>query len=297
MGEIKFTLIDLGGLSGTASVLLEKISEGIGGLAYPWQAKRKAIADAEAEKIRTLAEIETDELLEKRALTRFVAEEKNKQSNIESITEKAITDLSEAARPQDMENDWVANFFDKCKLVSDEQMQALWARILAGEANSPGSYSKRTVNHLASLDKSDAELFTCLHRFCWMWNNTFHVIVISFMNQFHPIYDKYGFTFDAMIHLSSIGLIEFEALTTFSETKVPRYRKLSYHGQEIMMQLRSEDDNDFDLGHVLLTKVGEELAMVCDSPTIEEFYDLMIQTWITQKYILSSEWPRLTVEE
>lgn len=30
-------------------------------------------------------------------------------------------------------------------------MQTLWARILAGEANAPGKFSKRTVNLVGSL--------------------------------------------------------------------------------------------------------------------------------------------------
>jgi hypothetical protein len=38
------------------------------------------------------------------------------------------------------------------------EMQNLWAQVLAGEANSPGTYSKRTVNFLSSLDKKDAAL-------------------------------------------------------------------------------------------------------------------------------------------
>ena len=46
-------------------------------------------------------------------------------------------------------------------------MQSLWARLLAGEANQPGTFSKRTVELVASLDKSDAQLFTGLCRFAW----------------------------------------------------------------------------------------------------------------------------------
>ena len=63
--------------------------------------------------------------------------------------------------------DWMANFFDKCRIISDEEMQGLWAKVLSGEANAPGSYSKRTVNFLASMDKEDAALFTALCGFAW----------------------------------------------------------------------------------------------------------------------------------
>jgi hypothetical protein len=46
----------------------------------------------------------------------------------------------------------------------------LWSRVLAGEANKPGSYSKRTVNFLSDLDKIDAELFSQLCGFVWMFS-------------------------------------------------------------------------------------------------------------------------------
>ena len=98
-------------------------------------------------------------------------EEAKKQSNIEEITAKALPQVDENAQPQNMEDDWITNFFDKCRLISDEEMQILWSKVLAGEANSPGTYSKRTVNFLGSLDKSDAFLFQSLCNFCWSIDN------------------------------------------------------------------------------------------------------------------------------
>ena len=90
---------------------------------------------------------------------------------MEDIIAQAVPDVNEEAKPDAMENDWIANFFDKCRLVSDSEMQSLWARVLAGEANAPSTYSKRTVNLLSDFDKSDAELFTKLCGFGWMIRN------------------------------------------------------------------------------------------------------------------------------
>src|SRR6266542_4826978 len=88
-----------------------------------------------------------------RAMHRFIEEEAHRQKNIEDITAKALPQLEEGAKPDAMEDDWVTNFFDKSRIVSDTQMQDLWSRVLAGEANTPGAYSKRTVNFLSDLDK------------------------------------------------------------------------------------------------------------------------------------------------
>ncbi|MGO8943521.1 MAG: DUF2806 domain-containing protein [Syntrophobacteraceae bacterium] len=281
-------LINIGDLAKPASLLIEKVSDAIGGLYRPRQIKRIAQAEAEAEKIRALAKIEIDDELQKRALTRFVAEETRKQLNIESITSKAIKDLSEDARPQDMEDDWIAHFFDRCKLISDEKMQSLWARVLAGEANTPGRFSKRTVNFLATLGKSDAEQFTSLRRFSWTIGNEFYPIV----HYLDPIYEKYGLTFDELTHLDSIGLIVFEYTSGFVTSKLPKNITATYYDQRLTVQFRSEEDNILLVGHVLLTHVGHELASVCDSLPIEEFYDSVIRQWHAMGYVLSCEWPK-----
>ena len=149
-----------------ANTLINKISDAVGGYFKPYQLKRVAAAEAEAAIIRAQGDIDVTEL-QRRAVARFVGEEAKRQQNMEQIIAEAIPLLEEGTRSQEIEDDWVANFFDKCRIVSDHQMQALWARILAGEANSPGSYSKRTVNLLGSLDTTDATLFTSLCRFAW----------------------------------------------------------------------------------------------------------------------------------
>ena len=53
-------------------------------------------------------------------------------------------------------------------MVSDDDMQQIWAGILAGEANNSGSFSRRTVNLVADLDKRNAQLFRNLCGFAWM---------------------------------------------------------------------------------------------------------------------------------
>ena len=108
-------LINLGDLSKTATVLIEKISDAVGGIAKPWQIKRVAQAEAKAELIRTEARIQISEI-EERALIRMVREEGQKQENIENITAKAIPKLDADAKPENIEKDWLTHFFDRSRL-------------------------------------------------------------------------------------------------------------------------------------------------------------------------------------
>jgi len=158
------SLLNLGELSKPATVLIEKISDAVGGIAKPWQIGRVAKAEAEAEIIRAEASIKITEL-ERRGLERLVREEGQKQENIEKITAQAIPQLKDGAKPENLEKDWLINFFDKSRLTSDEEMQSLWASILAGQTNAPGKFSKKTVEIVSFLEKEDALLFTELCKF------------------------------------------------------------------------------------------------------------------------------------
>ena len=152
-------LAKLGDLTKPATVLIEKISDAVGGIFKPYQIVRVAKAEAgEGGRIQAESQIQITDL-HRRAMHRFLEEEAKRQSNIEGITQKALPLLEEKSAPQNVEDDWITNFFDKCRIVSDNDMQQLWSRILAGEANRPGAFSKRTVNLMADLDKGDAELF------------------------------------------------------------------------------------------------------------------------------------------
>ena len=160
-------LINLGDWSKPADTLIKKILNATGILYEPLHIKRIAKAEAKAELIKAQSEIEITDL-HRRAAQRWVEEEAQRQKNMEDITTKALPNLNEDANPNSIEDDWIVNFFDKCRIVSNDEMQELWSRILVGEANVPGTYSKRTVNFLSDLDKAEAELFTRLCGFMWM---------------------------------------------------------------------------------------------------------------------------------
>jgi hypothetical protein len=78
---------------------------------------------------------------------------------IESITAQSIPLLTAGASPEKVSEDWVANFFKACRAISETEIQGLWAGILAGEANNPGTVSKRTINVLSQLGTEDARAF------------------------------------------------------------------------------------------------------------------------------------------
>jgi hypothetical protein len=264
-----------GELSKPATVLVEKISEALGGAFRPFQIKRVAVAEAEAQIIRAEAEIQVTDL-HRRAAGRFLNEEARKQANIESIATKAMPLLEEHAEPQRVEADWIANFFDKCRIISDDEMQRLWSKILAGEANSPGTFSRRTVNLIGDLEKSDAALFNQLCSFCWEMVGTKHALVFETEN---AIYTARGINYGALAHLQSLGLIQVAGVGSFSLTSLWKRIHLFYFGRVAEITNSKESDNVLEVGKVLLTKSGQELARVCGATPAEGFFDYVYDRW------------------
>jgi hypothetical protein len=272
-------IINLGELAKPATVLVEKICDGIGGLARPWQIKRIAEAEAEAVRIHAIAEIEITEL-QKRAMARLIAQESRQQNNMESITAQALPQLESGAKPENIEDDWIANFFDKCRLISDEEMQKLWAKVLAGEANRAGKFSKRTINHIASLDKADAALFQKLCSFNFLLNVPSPLIY----NSEDKIHIDHGINFGTLSHLESIGFIHFNLLTTYNVGPFLQKGFASYFDQPVYLEFPISHDRMLNVGKVRLTQVGEQLAPLCGAQPVEGFADYVRREWKAMGY-------------
>ena len=146
--------------------------------------------------------------------------------------------------------------------------------MLAGEANSPGSYSKRTVNFLSHLDKNDATLFTTL---CGFGCSIGDIIVPLVFDQDDAIYKNHGIKFGPLLYLQGIGSVEFR--TQGFTLNIPKHQEMSYHGIAFVLEMPEELNNKLDIGRVVLTKVGVELAPICGSQPIDGFLDYVKTYW------------------
>jgi hypothetical protein len=278
---IKVTVVDLGQLARPATALIEKVSDAVGGIFKPHQIVRVAKAEAEAERIRAESQILITDI-HRRAMRRFLGEEAKKQANIEAITQEALPLLEDQSTPEKMEDDWITNFFDKCRIVSDADMQRLWAKVLAGEANQPGHFSRKTINLIADLNKSDADLFTQLCRFGWMIGNVVPIV----LNLENSIYTLHEINFLSLSHLQTLGVVLFNGLQGFVKNGLPDRFQVFYFGRPVELAVPS--GMPFELGEVVLTKAGQELAPFCGATPIEGFYEIMVAHWKAHGRILPS---------
>lgn len=274
------SLINIDGLSKPAVALIEKIGDAIGVLYEPTRIRRKAKAAADAEKIKALANLELS-VLQSRAVERLLHQEERKQKNIEAITSQAIDQLTSEAKPENLDEDWVAYFFKSCETVSDKDMQLLWGKLLAGEADSPNTFSKRTIDFVASMDKKDALLFTRLGRCVWFIGH--HIpLIFDTSNEYLK---KLDLTFSNLKHLESIGLISSE-LGGYSIS--PDREGLAFDYFDQLVILESPDGKGFslNLGKVIFTSIGRELFPICGASMDSEYFHGVLKRWREDSFIV-----------
>ena len=275
-------LANVGDLAKPFDTLVKKIAKGVGTLYEPRRIKNVAKAEAEAEKIKAASDIKITDL-HRRAEQRRIEEDARQQKNMEDITAKAAPHLNEDANPDAMDDDWVANLFDKCRIVSDDEMQSLWARVLATEANAPGTLSKRTVNLLSDFDKDDAELFTNLCGFNWMIGDVVPLVFDSKTD----IYNRHGIDFSTLSHLEVIGLIQFDGLAGFRLFELPKRVATYYYGKPLLLEMPEDTNNELNIGQTVFTKIGQELAPICGSTPVDGFYEYVKEQW--KEYLPAAE--------
>ena len=286
------SLAKLGDITKPATVLIEKISDAVGGIFRPHQIVRVAKEEAEAAFIEAESQIRITGL-QRRAMSRFLEEEAKRQSNMEAVTLKVLPLLEEDSKPQNVADDWITNFFEKSRIVSDGQMQQIWARILAGEANATDTFAKQTVNLLADLDKGDAEQFARLCGFCWKIEALF-LLVFDINGE---IYNRAGVNFPLFSNLESLGLIRIEPIIGFVQQKLPQIVSASYFNRTTQLTFPAEKDNTLKLGSVLLTRAGRQLAPICGSTPVDGFFEYVYDSWAGQSLVPMRQTERVAPTE
>ena len=246
----------------------------------PRQIGKFAEALSKADQLLEASNPQTIDLF-RRTVERWVTEEVHYQENMENVTNKALPYVAEDAKPDSIERDWITNFFNKCRMVSDDEMQELWARILAGEANAPRSFSRRTVNTVSELDKTEADLFTKLCGFLCNLHYPGLTIPVPLVVDWNlGFYGQYGIRLDSLLRLDSIGFIKLSQVRDVSFTREHTPSYVSYFDRQFAMQKPSlSNQHRLQTGQVELTTIGRELAPICGNKPVAGFFEYLMNHW------------------
>jgi hypothetical protein len=269
------------------SKLLDSVGDAIGLIYRPIHIKMmakaqvtvaitKAKGDADVAKIQAATEGDVEVIrinqrdaireARDRAKERVTRQEERRQNNLEAITIKAALEEPDSVSEEPVEPDWLSQFINQAQDVSDEDMQTIWGRILAGEVAEPGTYSLRTLAFLKMLRKKDAELIT---RFCsmvWLVDG-YPVPIVPHRDQW-PEEFLTLFPSQALEHLDHIGFIKSSSgPALIIDFDVYKLVMLEYFGEQFPMHWKlthvpSQRTSTFPIGPAMLTDIGNELVPI-----------------------------------
>ncbi len=199
--------------------------------------------------------------LAQRASSRMAFQELTKQKNIDNIIYNASEELKNVKNVSEkpVDKDWVLRFFNSVEDISNEKMQEIWGRILAGEIVAPNSYSYRAMEALKKMTYSEIKLFEKISKF----------VIYSKDNCFifskDKLLDKYSITFEEILQLEECGLITAYDLN-FSFT-VSTTEDTFFHNTDICVKISNNSNKEIDTFFDIyaFTNCGKELLKVTES--------------------------------
>lgn len=273
------SLIDLEPLSKPLEKLIETIRDGVGYLYKPTHLKN--IAEANAKSINTISEAirnnhdlsikyqsdvleikspDTDSLADRTA-RRIVYREMSNQQNIENIFAKTYLELADVKNcsTEPIDRDWMARFVNAAENISDEDIQSLWARILAGEIIKPKFCSLRTLDIVKNMSKSELDDFLEISPYL---TTKFLVDEDDISNK------KYG----KILSLAECGVINSNRAGWM--VSVTKEKTIIFYSSEYILLGITKNVSDIKLKLQIypLTKAGEKLFELSNSKSDKDFF-------------------------
>ena len=221
---------------------------------------------------------------------RIQFQEEKRQANIGSVVRKAVVQLgSREVQEHEVDHDWTARFFSDVQDVSSEEMQQLWAKILAGEVERPGSTSIKTLGILRNLNESTANLFQTLCSACLSASldgeSIFEARVASLGgNPSQNSLSDYGLFYSNLNLLNEHGLVvsDYDSWCDYNMCIEPwptrsapgmQYIPFRFQGKFWVLSPTTDRDpgNEYKLSGVALTQSGMELSRVIELTPTEAY--------------------------
>lgn len=259
------------------TALINALSKHAGLEFEPRRIKNKAIAEAEAkvevDRILKLGAIETNEMVHS-ALNRYLVKILKNQENIEAVIEDTRSLIVDNAKPEKLDKDWVNRFVDGAERVSDEKVRMLWAKILAGETNKPGSFNIRTLNVLANIGQQEADMIRSLASLTIEVDGLYWLLSPT---NLQDLYAELGLSFDVFMELESLGVVNYSQDLIMQKECIIQQDLIRksigiVNSEEFFIEPNNRGDigkpykGMAEIGTIHLTDVGSQLISLVESP-------------------------------
>jgi hypothetical protein len=270
--------------------LIKVVRDGIGTVYRPRAIRKEA--DAEAYKIETIAKAKAKATLIKgeaeielltRVNERLYAHEIRRQENLEAVAERSFKYLPGHISNEPVDSDWRTRFFNKAQDISVEEMQEVWARILAGEVAKPGSISVRTLEVVSNISTVEAQKFQVAcslasgHELIWRLGK-------------RGAFEEFGLSYGDLMLLREAGFVrEGDSLIRLAPIIPDIGSALQFIGKDLyqIQSIRNRSQKQYQLKQVAFTQAGKELCKLIDMPLNASYRDALILAWRAEGYKVS----------
>lgn len=189
--------------------------------------------------------------------------------NSARYAEEELRNNAEASS-EDIDFDWLMRFFDAVSCISNEEMQALWGKVLAGEIKSPGNCSLRTLEIVRNMSSIEAGIFNKLCKYVVNSGDCYFIFDFGFseLNEFNQRSSTYIETSGLKYSESIIPMIECNLLSVDNRlaTDFKTDRVLSIQNDQVIcLVINNEEENFISFEPYFLTKSGVELYNIISS--------------------------------
>lgn len=273
--------LDINIKSDTANKILDIISQAGYALYEPTKIRNIAAAKKDALLIKAKGSIEKT-YIERQAIARIASIEIVRQDNINKIAKKALDNVTDSGKKIDenTESDWIRKYFNLSQDVSNEEMQNIWSKILAGEFIQSGSFSYKTLSILANMRQGDAQIFSKLCSYVVTVKEGRYVPLI-FSDGSNGTYNNKQFSFEDMQYLDSLGLIHFDNIASYNLTVFEHAEILVDCCNQLYVIKNDSGKFELSTGSALLAREGIELLKVIHIEPARELLDILMKNWIT----------------
>jgi hypothetical protein len=252
-----------------AKLIIEPISTIAQTYADDFRLRKLAKTEIEIERLKTRARINSE--------AEIIRHQINKEQILEKAKELLVGEESKKESSPEtrikIEEDWVFKWASFAKDVSDETVQVLWAKILAGELTNPGTFSLRLLSTISSFRKVDAIAFDLFANYIWEGpQKTFFQLYTKETDEL--LEKKHNINYGFYSHLQSLGLLDANLQLGVEFT--PEKHLSALYGNHCYSFTILKNSSYFRAR--LLTSVGGELFNLCRQEPDSEYIEL-ISNW------------------
>lgn len=228
------------------------------------------------------------------------------QQRVDRVTLKALHQVNENHQqehpPPDAEEEistsWLRRFRKEVEGLGDDDMEAVFARILANEIEQPNSFSLQTLRVLGTLDQRTAQAFRTAGSIALLIYEPLGVLRHA---RLHSPYDKlavnnglqpYNLSYETLLRLVENGLVSGDFHSELAHP-LSRDKSFLFRCQRILWKVTCPSDYEgkilFSLPGLEFTQVGRELLRIVDLEPHPEFIDALSKSFAERFPIIRME--------